>query len=58
MRSAPRPPLDEPAARAERIAAMLDRWRSEDISDEPDWDPEDVARVRLRDDDPRKANPA
>jgi hypothetical protein len=24
--------------RAQRIAAMLDRWESDDVADEPDWD--------------------
>jgi hypothetical protein len=34
--------------RARRIAAMLDRWDAEDVSDEPDWDVLDVGRVSLR----------
>lgn len=34
--------------RAKRIAAMLDRWEAEDVSDEPDWDVHDVGRVALR----------
>ena len=46
--SVPLRPIDERAARAERIAAMLDRWREEDLSQEPDWEVQDVQRVRLR----------
>jgi|HubBroStandDraft_4_1064222.scaffolds.fasta_scaffold87065_3 hypothetical protein len=34
--------------RAQRIAAMLDRWESEEIVDEPDWDVDDVDRLTLR----------
>ncbi len=31
-----------------RVAAMLDRWRAEDVSDEPEWDVSDLERVALR----------
>jgi len=34
--------------RAQRIAAMLDRWEREEIVDEPDWDVDDVDRLALR----------
>jgi hypothetical protein len=33
---------------AKRIAAMLDRWDAEDVSDEPDWDVTDIEPVALR----------
>jgi hypothetical protein len=33
---------------AKRVAAMLARWASEDVSDEPDWDVDDAKRVALR----------
>jgi hypothetical protein len=41
--------LDEAvrAERAERVAAMLDRWAAEDCSDEPAWDVDEIAPVRL-----------
>jgi hypothetical protein len=35
------------AERAQRIAAMLDRWAAEDCSGEPDWDPDDIPPFRL-----------
>jgi hypothetical protein len=34
--------------RAQRVAAMLDRWEREEIVDEPDWDVDDVERLGLR----------
>jgi hypothetical protein len=34
--------------RAQRVAAMLDRWEREEIVDEPDWDVDDVERLALR----------
>jgi hypothetical protein len=33
---------------AKRVAAMLDRWSAEDVSDEPDWDVADIAPIALR----------
>jgi hypothetical protein len=33
--------------RAQRIAAMLERWAAEDCSGEPDWDPDDIPPFRL-----------
>ena len=30
---------------AARIAAMLERWTTEDVSDEPDWDVDQVERI-------------
>jgi hypothetical protein len=30
---------------AARVAAMLDRWAAEDVSDEPDWDVDQVERI-------------
>lgn len=39
---------EERAERAARIAAMLDRWAAEDVSDEPEWDLEDIQPVALR----------
>ncbi len=38
----------ERAQRAERVRAMLKRWAAEDVSDEPDWDVEDIEPVRFR----------
>jgi len=38
----------ERAERAARIAAMLDRWASEDVTDEPEWDVGDIQPVTLR----------
>ena len=34
--------------RAQRVAAMLDRWEREEIVDEPDWDVDDVEGLALR----------
>jgi hypothetical protein len=34
--------------RAQRIAAMLERWETEDVADEPDWDVATVESLRLR----------
>ena len=39
---------DERARRAERVRAMLERWAAEDVSDEPDWDVEDIEPMRFR----------
>jgi hypothetical protein len=36
------------AERAARIAAMLDRWAAEDVSEEPDWDVGEINPVTLR----------
>jgi hypothetical protein len=38
----------EMAERATRVAAMLDRWDSEDVSNEPDWNVEDLEPIKLR----------
>jgi hypothetical protein len=46
-RPAPKPPVDEAAERSARVRAMLARWQAEDTSAEPDWDIEDVERMRL-----------
>jgi hypothetical protein len=32
----------------EPVLAMLDRWNSEDVSDEPDWDVRDIEPLALR----------
>ena len=29
------------------VSAMLDRWKTEDVGDEPDWDVSDVERLAL-----------
>jgi hypothetical protein len=34
--------------RAQRVAAMLDRWEHEEVADEPDWDVDDVEPLGLR----------
>lgn len=34
--------------RAQRIAAMLDRWKSEDLGDEPDWEVDDIEPLAMR----------
>jgi hypothetical protein len=39
------PPNSEHAEKAARIAAMLERWSREDISDEPDWEVDDPSRL-------------
>ena len=36
------------ADRAERIAAMLDRWEAEDVSGEPEWNVDEVEPMTLR----------
>ena len=38
----------ETAARAARIAAMLDRWDAEDLSKEPDWSVSELEPITLR----------
>lgn len=42
---------EEMAERAARIAAMLDRWAAEDISDEPQWEVGDIQPMTLRSSD-------
>ena len=37
----------ERAERARRVAAMLHRWQSEDVNDEPEWDVEQIERMDL-----------
>ena len=32
---------------AARIAAMFERWAAEDVSDDPDWDVDQIERVRF-----------
>ncbi len=39
---------EEMAGPAERIAAMLDRLAAEDVSDEPEWDADDIQPITLR----------
>jgi hypothetical protein len=46
-RPAPKPPVDDGAERSARVRAMLARWQAEDTSAEPDWDIDDVERMRL-----------
>jgi hypothetical protein len=36
------------AERAARVAAMLDRWDSEDVSGEPEWNVEDLEPMTVR----------
>jgi hypothetical protein len=45
------------ADRAKRIAAMLDRWNSEDVSGEPEWNIEDLEPMMLRDPGAEKRRP-
>ncbi|TMQ08184.1 MAG: hypothetical protein E6J90_41145, partial [Deltaproteobacteria bacterium] len=40
------------AERAARIAAMLARWETEDVSGEPDWSIDDIEPMTLRRDFP------
>ncbi|MGD8859482.1 MAG: hypothetical protein PVI30_05680 [Myxococcales bacterium] len=46
-RPAGRPPVDDGTERAARVKAMLARWRTEDVSDEPEWDVEDISALQL-----------
>lgn len=39
---------EERTERAARIAAMLDRWAAEDVSDEPEWDVGDIQPMTFR----------
>jgi hypothetical protein len=41
-------PEQELRERAVRVAAMLERWQEQDVSTEPDWDPERLERFQLR----------
>jgi len=41
------PPDAERPEQAARIAAMLKRWATEDVSHEPDWDVEALEPVRF-----------
>jgi hypothetical protein len=41
------PPEAERTEQAARLAAMLTRWATEDVSQEPDWDVGEVERVRF-----------
>ena len=38
------PPIER-TEQASRIAAMLERWRTEEVSDEPDWDVDALERT-------------
>ena len=38
----------ETAERGARISTMLDRWDSEDVSSEPEWDVEELAPTTFR----------
>lgn len=42
------PPEVERTEQAARLAAMLRRWATEDVSQEPNWDVEAVGRVQFR----------
>ena len=35
------------AEQAARVVAMLDRWATEDVSDEPGWDIDQIERIRF-----------
>jgi hypothetical protein len=37
----------ERSERAARVTAMLERWAQQDVSREPEWDIDDVQRLRL-----------
>jgi len=39
--------VDDVTTTAARVAAMLDRWEAEDVSDEPDWDVGDIEPIAL-----------
>jgi hypothetical protein len=39
--------VDDVTTTATRVAAMLDRWEAEDVSDEPDWDIRDIEPIAL-----------
>lgn len=39
--------VDDVTTTATRVAAMLDRWEAEDVSDEPDWDIGDIEPIAL-----------
>jgi hypothetical protein len=41
------PPVDDAAERTARVRAMLARWAMERVTDEPDWNTEDVEPMRL-----------
>ena len=41
------PPGAERTEQAARLAAMLKRWATEDVSQEPDWDVEALEPVRF-----------
>ena len=36
------------AEQAARVGAMFERWAAEDVSDEPEWDVDQVERIRTR----------
>jgi hypothetical protein len=42
------PPDAERTEQAARLVAMLKRWATEDVWQEPDWDVEAVERVRFQ----------
>lgn len=44
---AERPSDSVRAEQAARIAAMFERWAAEDVSEEPDWDVEQIERIRF-----------
>jgi hypothetical protein len=35
------------AEQAARVGAMFERWAAEDVSDEPEWDVDQVERIRF-----------
>lgn len=46
-RPADRPPLDDGTERADRVNAMLTRWRAEAVGDEPEWGVADITPLQL-----------
>ena len=44
------PPVDDIAELAARIRAMLSRWVTEPVTDEPEWSVEDIEPMQLEGD--------
>ena len=42
------PPVDDLAERAARIRALLSRWATEMVTDEPEWNIEDIEPMQFK----------
>ena len=48
-------PEESVRERAQRVSAMLKRWETENASDEPIWDVDDIAPLRINSGTPARS---